>query len=271
MVTFSSDLCYDKYVTKYKKCNGCVTVQIVETVANDIDFRRETNMKRFRKITCGCLAAAMIAAPLASAPLTAQAAAPKLNKSSAAMTVGKKMTLKVQNIKKGTAIQWSSSKKAVAAVSSKGVVTAKSAGKATIKAVVNKKTLKCKITVKEQTEPDSDSNLEAQDISALLAGKTYKGTADTPAGNIEVLNISFHDDGTASGSKINETTMMSEEFSGTYKAVLKDKTAVITVESDGNTMTEQLTAESEDFTKFSADKKIMGIDISIIVEEIKEA
>ncbi len=36
-------------------------------------------------------------------------------------------------------------------------------------------------------------------------------------------------------------------------------------------MTEQLTAESEDFTKFSADKKIMGIDISIIVEEIKEA
>lgn len=226
-------------------------------------------MKRFRKITCGCLAAAMIAAPLASAPLTAQAAAPKLNKSSAAMTVGKKMTLKVQNIKKGTAIQWSSSKKAVAAVSSKGVVTAKSAGKATIKAVVNKKTLKCKITVKEQTEPDS--NLEAQDISALLAGKTYKGTADTPAGSIEVLNISFHDDGTASGSKINETTMMPEEFSGTYKAVLKEKTAVITVESDGNTMTEQLTAESEDFTKFSADKKIMGMDISITVEEVKEA
>ncbi len=228
-------------------------------------------MKRFRKITCGCLAAAIIAAPLAAAPLTVQAAAPKLNKSSAVMTVGKKMTLKVQNIKKGTAIQWSSSKKAVAAVSSKGVVTAKSAGKATIKAVVNKKALKCKITVKEQAKPDSNPDLNEQDISALLAGKSYKGTADTPAGSIDVLNITFHEDGTASGSKMNETTMMPEEFSGTYKAVLKEKTAVISVESDGNTLTEQLTAESEDFTKFSAAKKIMGMDISITVEEIKEA
>lgn len=243
-------------------------------------------MKSMKKFACGCLAAAIVAAPLSAAPITAQAAAPKLNKTSAVMTVGKKMTLKVQNVKKGTGIKWSSTKKAVATVSAKGVVAAKTAGKTTIKAVVNKKTLNCKITVKEKaadsadassdnsqpnTQPNTSTDTNQTDISALLAGKTFKGTAATALGNIEAMKITFREDGTATGSKINETTMMPEEFSGTYKAVLKDKKAVITIEADGKTITEELTAESEDFTKFSAQKNIMGTDISIIVEEVKEA
>lgn len=245
-------------------------------------------MNSLKKFTCGCLAAAIVTAPLTAVPIKAQAAAPKLNKTSAVMTVGKKMTLKVQNVKKGTSVKWSSTKKAVATVSAKGVVAAKTEGKTTIKAVVNKKTLNCKITVKAKaadnisadsnpdqsqsnTEPNTNTDNNQTDISALLAGKTFKGTAATPIGNIEAMKITFHEDGTATGSKINETTMMPEEFSGTYKAVLNDKKAVITIEADGKTITEELTAESEDFTKFTAEKNIMGTDISIVVEEVKEA
>lgn len=231
-------------------------------------------MKGFKKITCGCLSAAMIVTTLAAAPVTAQASAPKLNKTSAEMTVGKKMTLKVQNAKKGAAIKWSSTKKTVAAVSAKGVVTAKSAGKATIKAVVSKKTLTCKVTVKEKAASNTDStsnpgtSAESKDISALLAGKSYKGTAATPAGNIDALNITFGSDGTATGSKFDETTMQMEEFSGNYKAVLDGKKVTITIESNGKTISEELTAESEDFTKLSASRKIMGMDIAVTVEEV---
>lgn len=245
-------------------------------------------MKSLKKFTCICLSAAVFAAPLASAPLTAHAAAPKLSKSSAVLTVGKKMTLKVKNVKKGTAVKWSSTKKTVASVSAKGVVTAKSEGKATIRAVVNKKTLNCKVTVNEEASSNTDVNTDAnpdqtadpdaageapadrKDISALLAGRTYKGTATTPAGDIEVMGITFHSNGTATGARVNEKTMIAEQFGGTYQVVLKDQTAVITVEADGKTMTEELTVESEDFTKFSAKKNIMGMDITITVTEVKE-
>ena len=106
-------------------------------------------MKKFKQITCGCLSAAVILTALTITPVTTHAAAPKLNKSSAELTVGKKLTLKIQNAKKGAKVKWSSTKKSVASVTQKGVVTAKAVGKATIKAVVDKTTLKCNVTVKE--------------------------------------------------------------------------------------------------------------------------
>lgn len=264
-------------------------------------------MKSLKKFTCACLAAATIAMPLA-APVTAQAAAPKLSKSQAVLTVGNKLTLKVKNIKKGTAVKWSSTKKAVAPVSAKGVVTAKAAGKTTIKAVVNKKTLNCRITVKEKaasdtnTDPDTNTNQDAntdtnlnnenkeqgnpvdadktdtdktneadpdtKDISAFLAGKTYKGTTDTPIGKIEAVQITFNNNGTVTGFMLNETTMMKEELSGVYQAILKDKKIVLTIDADGKAVTEELTAESEDYSKFSMKKNIMGQEIVITVEEV---
>lgn len=237
-------------------------------------------MKAFKKTICGCLSAAMFLSALTVAPASVQGAALKLNKTSATMTVGKKLTLKVKNLAKDTAVKWSSSKKTVAAVSAKGVVTAKSAGKATIKAVVSQKTLTCKITVKDDpaanpdtdpvaTDPTADNG--AKDISALLAGKSYKGTAATPAGNIDAMQITFGSDGTATGSKMNETTMLPEQFSGTYQATLSGKNVTITVDSNGKTFSETLTVESEDFSKLSASKKIMGMDIVIQVELVPEA
>ncbi|WP_026499477.1 Ig-like domain-containing protein [Butyrivibrio sp. WCD2001] len=77
-------------------------------------------------------------------PLRASAA-PKLNKKQVELKIGKTCKLKV----KGTSgkVEWSTSNKKIAKVSKNGVITAKKAGKVTIKAKVNKKTLKCKVTV----------------------------------------------------------------------------------------------------------------------------
>ena len=234
---------------------------------------QKSKKKKFKTMTCGFLAASLMIASVATAPLMTQAAAPKLNKKSATLTVGKKLTLKVQNAKKGATIKWSSKDKSIASVSAKGVVTAKAVGKTTITAVVSKKTLKCNVTVKDQknTNTDQNTNADATDISALVAGKSYKGTAVTPMGNMEALSLTFGTDGTVSGSKINETTLTMEQFSGTYKAVAEGKKVTITVEADGKTFSEELTLESDDYTKLSAKKNILGTEITVNVEEVTGA
>lgn len=91
-----------------------------------------------------------------------QAANVKLSKSSLKLYVGKSATLKVSGTK--SKAKWSSSNKRVATVTSKGKVTAKKAGNVTISAKVGKKTLKCKVAVKE---------------SSSLKGKTVKEAINT--------------------------------------------------------------------------------------------
>ncbi len=211
-----------------------------------------------KKYTCKCLSAVLIAAALTmtAAPASVQAAAPKLNKTSASLTTGSKLKLKIRNAKEGAAIKWSSSKKSVASVSKKGVVTAKSEGTATIQAVISKKTLTCKVTVTESTEN------EAQDISALLAGRSYKGTASVNGLDIEALTLSFGSDNAVSGSKLSETTFLPEEFSGTYQAVRSGKTVTITVEADGKKFSYPLKVESEDYSELSA--SVGGFEVSVV-------
>ncbi|MCI9613404.1 MAG: hypothetical protein HFH33_15570 [Eubacterium sp.] len=231
-------------------------------------------MRNIRKVTCGCLSAAMLLTALTTAPVTVRAASEKMNKTSAKMTVGEKMTLKVLHVKKGAAIKWSTTDKSVAAVNAKGVVTAKEEGKATIKAVVSKKTLKCKVTVKEAADTgagngaDTNTDTNEKDVSALLAGKTYKGTAATPIGNIDVIQITFGSDGTAEGTQMNQATMVQEKFTGTYKAVLSGKKLLLTVGADGKSLTQELIAENEELTRMSATKEIAGMEVKIIIEEI---
>lgn len=231
-------------------------------------------MRNIRKVTCGCLSAAMLLTALTTAPVTVRAASEKMNKTSAKMTVGEKMTLKVLHVKKGAAIKWSTTDKSVAAVNAKGVVTAKEEGKATIKAVVSKKTLKCKVTVKEAADTgagngaDTNTDTNEKDVSALLAGKTYKGTAATPIGNIDVIQITFGSDGTAEGTQMNQATIVQEKFTGTYKAVLSGKKLLLTVGADGKSLTQELIAENEELTRMSATKEIAGMEVKIIIEEI---
>ena len=82
------------------------------------------------------------------------ASAVKLNKKKMTMYVGDTFTLKLKNATGD--VKFSSTDKKVAKVSSKGVVTAVAEGKATIKAKYNKKTYKCKITVKEDNRYIAD-------------------------------------------------------------------------------------------------------------------
>lgn len=90
-------------------------------------------------------------------PMSAEAAskkAPKLNKTKTTLTITKKKTkpavqLKVKNAA-GRKVKWTSSNKKVATVSKKGKVVAKKKGVAMITVKVKgSKTLRCKITVKD--------------------------------------------------------------------------------------------------------------------------
>ncbi|MGN0672017.1 MAG: Ig-like domain-containing protein [Anaerovoracaceae bacterium] len=80
---------------------------------------------------------------------TAYAASISLNKTVATVVNGKTVQLKV----KGTSakVKWSTSSKSIATVTTKGLVKAKKPGKVTITAKVANKTLKCRITVKKNT------------------------------------------------------------------------------------------------------------------------
>ncbi len=90
-------------------------------------------------------------------PMSAEAAskkAPKLNKTKVTLTITKKKTkpavqLKVKNAA-GRKVKWTSSNKKVATVSKKGKIVAKKKGVAMITVKVKgSKTLRCKVTVKD--------------------------------------------------------------------------------------------------------------------------
>lgn len=117
--------------------------------------------KKLKKILVMFLAVIIVATML---PMQGEAAPVKLNKTQMTIYVGSSKTLKV----KGTSekVKWGSSKKTVAAVNNKGKVTAKKAGKATITAKVNKKTYRCKVTVK-------NPYLNSKSLT-LSEGETYQ-------------------------------------------------------------------------------------------------
>lgn len=224
-------------------------------------------MKFYKKILCGALAAAMV---LTTAAVPAFAAAkPALNKTKLTMTVGDTAALKVKNTAKKEKITWASKKKAVASVSSKGKVTAKKAGKTVVSATLKKagKTLKCNVTVKAAPAPAP----QTQDITALLAGKSYAGTADAMGTKMDALKLTFGTDGTVTGEMLDTETLLMKQISGSYTATLEDKTVTVTVTApDGTVITESLTVVKDDFSELSATKNVMGMDIPVTVTEVNE-
>lgn len=104
----------------------------------------------------------------------AQAATVKISKKNATMYVGKTLKLKISGTK--SKVKWKTSNKKIATVSKKGAVNAKKAGKVTISAVVNRKTYKCKVTVKNV--PKAKISLSSQS-SSLYVGDTLRLTANT--------------------------------------------------------------------------------------------
>ncbi|MBO5155402.1 MAG: Ig domain-containing protein [Lachnospiraceae bacterium] len=224
-------------------------------------------MKNYKKILCGALAAAMV---LTTAAVPASAAAkPALNKTKLTMTVGDTATLKVKNAAKKEKITWASKKKTVAAVSSKGKVTAKKAGKTVVSATLKKagKTLKCNVTVKAAETPAP----QTQDITALLAGKSYKGTAEAMGTQMDALKLTFGTDGTVTGEMLDTETLAMKQIGGTYTATLEGKTVTVTVTApDGTVVTETLTVVKDDYSELSATKNVMGMDIPVTVVEVTE-
>ena len=224
-------------------------------------------MKNYKKILCGALAAAMV---LTTAAVPASAAAkPALSQTKLTLNVGESATLTVKNAGKDK-ITWASKKAAVASVSKKGKVTAKSAGKTVVSATLKKagKTLKCNVTVKAAQE-----ETKAQDITKMLAGKTYKGTAEAMGIKMDVLLLTFDSEGNVTGKMTDTTsaTLEQKDVAGTYTATLEGKTVTITVKgADGSTVTETLTVESEDFSTLSATKTVMGQEIPVTVVEVTE-
>ena len=91
-------------------------------------------------------------------PVDVQAAKVKLNKSAVTIYRGASTSLKVSGSKKK--VKWSSSKKSVASVSASGKVTGKKGGSAYICAKVGKRTLKCKVTVKEPNKSGQERSKE---------------------------------------------------------------------------------------------------------------
>jgi len=109
-------------------------------------------MSKIMKKSTAIMSALMVSFMLITSvetPDGVKAAGIKLNKKSIKLEEGSIATLKVKGTNKK--VRWSTSKKKIAAVASKGKVsakiTAKSKGKAVISAKVEKKTLKCNVTV----------------------------------------------------------------------------------------------------------------------------
>lgn len=224
-------------------------------------------MKFYKKILCGTLAAAMV---LTTAAIPASAAAkPALNKTKLTMTVGDSAALKVKNAAKKEKITWASKKKTVASVTSKGKVTAKKAGKTVVSATLKKagKTLKCNVTVKAAPAPQTQD----KDITALLAGKSYAGTAEAMGQTMDALKLTLGTDGTVTGEMLDTETLSMKQIGGSYTATLKDKTITVTVTApDGTVFTESLTVVKDDFSELSATKNVMGMDIPVTVKEVTE-
>ena len=109
-------------------------------------------MKNIIKKTVTTVAIIAMALTLAM-PMTAEAKAkPKLNKTKLTLTITKKKTKPTYKLKVKNAsgkVKWKTSNKRVATVSKSGKVTAKNKGTAVISAKAGKRTLRCKVTVKD--------------------------------------------------------------------------------------------------------------------------
>ncbi len=104
--------------------------------------------------------------------ITVSVPAPKLSKSSITINKGKSYTLKVSNA--SSRVRWSVKNKKVATVTSKGKITAKGKGTTYVYARVGKKTLKCKVTVKEPTVVKTYTMDTGKSKSLTFSGATSK-------------------------------------------------------------------------------------------------
>ena len=142
--------------------------------------------------------------------IVAQAATIKLNKKAISLDVGKTQKLKVYGT--NAKVKWSSTRPSVAKVGKSGIVTAVSSGSATIKAKVGKKTLSCKVTVKEKINKlvYEDSNIRVYFTG--LKKDTYPDElmACLTIENLTDNNLSINSDTTSINDVMTDDTFYQE-------------------------------------------------------------
>lgn len=114
-------------------------------------------MKRIiTKSVAAIIMLAMLCTFTMPAPVEAKKV-PKISRASVTLTITKKKTKPVCRLKVKNAsgkIKWKSSNKKVATVNKSGKITAKKKGRATITAKTGKKTLRCRVTVKDSRKAE---------------------------------------------------------------------------------------------------------------------
>ena len=124
-------------------------------------FGKEKEMKQ-KVLTFMVVLAVALGFATFMGPVNVKAAAVKLNKTELNLDVGEKVKLKVKNTKK--TIKWKSDNTAVAKVTKNGNVTGISEGECTVTAKVGKKTLTCKVVVKDSVLATLDTNVEIKGV-----------------------------------------------------------------------------------------------------------
>ena len=137
-------------------------------------------MKKIIAISSKTLAILVILSVLFSSVVTFSAASPKLSKTKKTLIVGKSFTLTLKNATKK--YTWTTSNKNVAKLISvkKNSVKIKGvkAGTATVTVKIGSKKLKCKITVKDKTQPvDESAPTEQPTAKEYKVLSFYKQTA----------------------------------------------------------------------------------------------
>lgn len=122
--------------------------------------------------------------------VSVEAATAKLTKTELNLDVGEKVKVKVKNTTK--TVKWKSDNKAVAKVTKNGNVTGISEGECTITAKVGKKTLKCKVTVKDSVLATLDTSVNIKGIE-LPINSTWKFSGVVKTDDLYQYSISEED------------------------------------------------------------------------------
>lgn len=155
-----------------------------------------------------------------AAPVTIQAKAkPKLNKTAITLSVKNSYQLKVNGTKaKAT---WKTSNAKVAVVSKNGKVTAKKAGKAVVTAKINRKTYKCKVTVKVVLNKTAITLNEKKVYQLKVNGTKKKPAWKTSNAKIAVVSKN----GKVTAKKAGKAIITAKVNGKTYKCKVTVKAA----------------------------------------------
>lgn len=125
---------------------------------------------------------------------------PRISNTSITLMKGETKKLSIKNTNKK--VKWTSSNKKIATVNSNGKVVAKKKGTAIIKGKINKKTYKCKVTVKDKTKELQTLDIinkkrEAESLSKLTWDKNLVNVAKIRAEEASQCWSHTRPDGTA--------------------------------------------------------------------------